>query len=95
LTPEKEISDEERRAFREKLMHSSKSGRIISGEDLSKQIEEAKKSDFVNPIAPVHPDADQLIPSTKNPSRAVTRDDIKKLLESRQEKSEEEVIPPP
>lgn len=95
LTPETTISDEEVRVTLEAMMGSTKVSLMITEEDVRERLKAQRKAGIPNPHYPVQPRVDNLAPSTKNPSRAVTRDDIKKLLESHQEKSEEEVLPPP
>lgn len=89
------ISDEEVRVTRESMMRSTKVALMITEEEVRERLKAQRKAGIPNPHFPAQPQVDDLAPSTKNPSRAVTRDDIKKLLESRQQKSEEEELPPP
>ena len=74
------VTDEEMDAMRDSLMSSSKSGIIASDEDIRKMLEEAKRAGTMDEEAA---EPSELLPSTKNPGRAVDREDIEKLLGER------------
>ena len=94
VEPKIVVTDEEVRATRELMLSSSKSGLIMSEEDVRKMLEEKKKAEIEGPPVPLAPDVNDLAPSSKNPNRAITRDDIKKILESRPQQ-EQPTLPPP
>ena len=74
------VTDEEVAAMRDSLMSSSKSGIIASEEDIRKMLEEAKRAGNKDDEAA---EPNELLPSTKNPGRAVDREDVEKLLGER------------
>ena len=94
VEPKIVVTDEEVRATRELMLSSSKSGLIMSEEDVRKMLEEKKKAEIEGPPVPLAPDVNDLASSSKNPNRAITRDDIKKILESRPQQ-EQPTLPPP
>lgn len=88
VEPKIVVTDEEVRATRELMLSSSKSGLIMSEEDVRKMLEEKKKAEKEGPPVPPAPDADDLAPSSKNPSRVIPSGELKQFMESRQQQAE-------
>lgn len=89
--PEIVVTDEEVRATRDAMMSTSKSGIIMSEEDVRKMLEERKKGERdapINPIMPEMPDVDDLAPSSKNPGRAISPEELRKQIESIQQQTQ-------
>lgn len=83
------VTDEEVRARREAMMSTSKSGIIMSEEDVRKMLEEQKKAAQKNhPLFPTVPDADDLAPSSKSPGRAISPEELRKQIESIQQQAQ-------
>ncbi len=83
--PEIVVTDEEVRATRNSMMSTSKSGIIMSEEDIRKMLEERKKAIRDAPIIPVMPevpDVDDFAPSSKNPGRAISPTELRKQIDS-------------
>lgn len=88
VDPKIVVTDEEVRATRELMLSSSKSGLIMSEEDIRKMLEEKKKAEKEGPPSPPAPDAHNLAPSSKNPSRVIPPGELKQFMESRQQQAE-------
>ena len=83
------VTDEEVRARREAMMSTSKSGIIMSEEDVRKMLEEQKKAAQKNhQLFPTVPDADDLAPSSKSPGRAISPEELRKQIESIQQQAQ-------
>jgi hypothetical protein len=88
LEPKIIVTDEEVRATRDAMMSTSKSGLIMSEEDVRKMLEEEKKAEKAGPPVPAVPDTDDLAPSSKNPGRAISPEQMKELIESIQQQAQ-------
>ena len=88
LEPKIIVTDEEVRATRDAMMSTSKSGLIMSEEDIRKMLEEEKKAEKAGPPVPAVPDADDLAPSSKNPGRAISPEQLKEQIESIQQQAQ-------
>jgi hypothetical protein len=88
LEPKIIVTDEEVRATRDAMMSTSKSGLIMSEEDIRKMLEEEKKAEKAGPTVPAVPDADDLAPSSKNPGRAISPEQLKEQIESIQQQAQ-------
>ena len=89
--PEIVVTDEEVRATRDAMMSTSKSGIIMSEEDVRKMLEERKKAERdapINPLMPEMPDVDDLAPSSKSPGRAISPAELRNQIESIQQQAQ-------
>lgn len=87
------VSDEEVRNAREMMMKSSKSGLIMDEEDVRQMLEKQKQEEMKrngNHTQRVAPKPEELAPSSKNPGRAVTREELHRALESMEEQAQPE-----
>lgn len=87
LEPKIIVTDEEVRATRDVMMSTSKSGLIMSEEDVRKMLEEQKKAAKAGTLVPTVPDTDDLAPSSKNPGRAISPEELKEQIESIQQQA--------
>jgi hypothetical protein len=83
------VTDEEVRATRERMLSSSKSGLVMSEEDVRKMLEKRKKEEMKgaeNPLQKLAPEAEDLVPSTKSPGRAITPEGLRRGVDAIQRK---------
>lgn len=87
------VTDEDVKKTREMMMRSSKSGMIMSNEAIREMLE--KQAEEKPTVMPQAPEESNLIPSTKNPGRVITREEIEKIFSERKETATDEAEPSP